>query len=966
MKTKNYLFLFILLVVVSIKTQAQEPKTYHEKMKILMSELDSTKFKNNILYDKVYPLAKLKSFNQNAVKDTSNYKHFIQALHELHLASNKQSFISTNMLNQRTLAAKEQNQVLVGIINVDITTLKEDVLDENNPKVEIDETGQNNKLLEIINKDPYKHIQSLVIAPLQSNTDITTGSGVTFNFLKAFMQKSSNPIKDLSVDFGDGQLHPIIENRNFTHFTVSHDFPSEGTNTLKFTGSYQDGTGFITFARIDISIYPPVNDILKVRATELFTPYEPDEVPYNFVPTNLKSEIDYKIYYSTNPPRNQLLKPIIITDGIDYGDSRRFYEIYDFLLKIGETGEKFGNKLRERGYDVIIANFPNYKIGTHEVTNETAWDEYNNPIAWETEEEPFFREGGADYIQRNAKVFKELINKINTKLTLNDSTEELVVIGPSMGGLVTRWALKEMEDTGVNHNVRLWVSFDAPQQGANIPPSIQLLSAEFDETAALVKLNKKAAKQMLLRHYLDESNNTIDEGAPNYRNRFKNELTGIDYPQNLRKVAMVNGTAIGENINTIGSMMADLHMQKNGFDVLHGYLYHSGYMGNNRVLSLDYTTIAEAWGYDDVEKFSYSSNGSLDNAPGCYIPLIGDFSLNRELEKDGATGLMTQSVDQFTFMSTKSTLDFQGSSQILHTPFCDRDLVATGETPFDSYYAPTYNQEHVELNQTNVDWFLAELDENPEPPFVYCLDDLEIEGPNQLCGSDQAYYTSNYGSVEVTWVSDNGFIIVDQDSAGIWIERDPAYAIDYNGTISVYLSYTTTTKTIGCMELAPLFAFDYTDTTTIDIILQDVPTETPINEQAITDVTWELTSGNASLVTASDEMASVYGTNFTGIVTLTNAAGSTTHPFFWPDPNTCYALQKVGSDRYQVLDRCNNNEVINTLPIKELYDIYGNKISDIPINNQELDINTIGNNGAIHVLHIVVNGQNLSKIIVKD
>ena len=55
-------------------------------MKIMTSELDATHFTNNTLYDKVYPLANLKSFNQNERKDTSNYRHFKQAVHQLYLA----------------------------------------------------------------------------------------------------------------------------------------------------------------------------------------------------------------------------------------------------------------------------------------------------------------------------------------------------------------------------------------------------------------------------------------------------------------------------------------------------------------------------------------------------------------------------------------------------------------------------------------------------------------------------------------------------------------------------------------------------------------------------------------------------------------------------------------------------------------------------------------------------------------
>ena len=91
-----------------------------------------------------------------------------------------------------------------------------------------------------------------------------------------------------------------------------------------------------------------------------------------------------------------------------------------------------------------------------------------------------------------------------------------------------------------------------------------------------------------------------------------------------------------------------------------------------------------------------------------------------------------------------------------------------------------------------------------------------------------------------------------------------------------------------------------------------------------------------------------------------------TQRFFWPDPDTCYAIFKVANDAYQVVDRCNDNEVLNTLYVKELYDVYGNKISEIPFNDTDLDLNNIGDSGHIYIIHIDANGENISKTIVKD
>ena len=51
---------------------------------------------------------------------------------------------------------------------------------------------------------------------------------------------------------------------------------------------------------------------------------------------------------------------------------------------------------------------------------------------------------------------------------------------------------------------------------------------------------------MLVHHHLSRSE--TPQGAPNFRNRFQNELDALGMPKNLRKIALNNGSIMGENI----------------------------------------------------------------------------------------------------------------------------------------------------------------------------------------------------------------------------------------------------------------------------------------------------------------------------------------------------------------------------------------------------------------------------------
>jgi hypothetical protein len=118
---------------------------------------------------------------------------------------------------------------------------------------------------------------------------------------------------------------------------------------------------------------------------------------------------EFQIYYDNEA--GLLDKVIIVCDGFDPGDGRKVPDIYN-LLNYGSPVQNLGDNVRNLGYDVVVLNFPQYTRpdGTTVI------------------------DGGVDYIQRNAKVMVELINYINANKVGN---QELVVIGPSMGGFAT-------------------------------------------------------------------------------------------------------------------------------------------------------------------------------------------------------------------------------------------------------------------------------------------------------------------------------------------------------------------------------------------------------------------------------------------------------------------------------------------------------------------------------------------------
>jgi hypothetical protein len=101
-------------------------------------------------------------------------------------------------------------------------------------------------------------------------------------------------------------------------------------------------------------------------------------------------------------------------------------------------------------------------------------------------------------IQDNAVVTKLALDWINEQKHADRSDEKNVVIGASMGGLIGKWVLREYEISGEDHETELFISYDSPLKGANIPLALQAIPV------ALGTQNVMFGTE--LRHLVDELN----------------------------------------------------------------------------------------------------------------------------------------------------------------------------------------------------------------------------------------------------------------------------------------------------------------------------------------------------------------------------------------------------------------------------------------------------------------------------
>lgn len=397
-------------------------------------------------------------------------------------------------------------------------------------------------------------------------------------------------------------------------------------------------------------------------------------------------EGEYEIFLDTND--GILDKPIIILDGFDPGDSRKIGDIYAGL---SFDGQNLGDILRNEGYDIVILNAPVY------TSNGVVID------------------GGSDYIQRNAMVLIALIDKLNADKV---GQEELVVFGPSMGGLISRYALSYMETNSMDSETRLFISFDVPHNGANIPISLQYLINYFasvtgDPTAQELidkVLNSPAAKEMLVDHFSSHINSAsppdqdptklLPMGAVGFRDVFQTEFDALGFPSNVRNVAMINGSGNGTTTGTPGMSVinATLNLSPLTVDLSMNFTPAAGL--TNSVIDAEVKLVGTVISTYEAKSQSPGTSSGVDSAPGGMSSIsdaIGDGGGNQALI-DLINNLQQ---DEYCFIPTMSSLD-------LNNP----DWFATpnlANSPFEAFFVPSQNEPHMTITTQNVQFALDEI-----------------------------------------------------------------------------------------------------------------------------------------------------------------------------------------------------------------------------------------------------------------
>lgn len=446
-----------------------------------------------------------------------------------------------------------------------------------------------------------------------------------------------------------------------------------------------------------------------------------------------------KMYTKRDPRSEQLEKPVLLTEGFDPAYNMPGRNTFENMERItntiydldGEITDEDGllETLYNENYDVIMVRFLNPNTS----------------------------------IETNAGVVVEIMKWIEGRTRKVDGNE-LIVIGPSMGGLVCRYALQLAgEAAGVptygrddQVHARLLIEFDSPNRGAYVPMSSQgflnFFSSE-DENAAGMNnnLNSSAAQEMLLetvggnkaKH--DALYGRLNDAA--FRQSIRNLTNyGRECPCPtgcpvipIRIVSIANGSADGidheylsnfEYANTkIGApgvwglevkmKTLEANTQVNCF---YGKVSQVEF-SDNWLVWLFATPAAISWSSHSLS-VSYRSPVFAENAPGGRNAVYNDiYESSREVlkwdEDDNEYNWWFRAQAGYPDNGKNCFIPTPSAAGIVE-PYFDTENnghfyqawpreIEGSLTMFDKVYLPARNQDHVQITTENKDWFLSEI-----------------------------------------------------------------------------------------------------------------------------------------------------------------------------------------------------------------------------------------------------------------
>lgn len=687
-------------------------EAYQKSPKEYLKKLNSEFIPGGILIDRhsqPEEILKLNGLDKVKSIDYAGFKKTYKALRNASSDTNLLPYLK-KIEEETSINNGLANNYNITILNLISGSILPEALEQNKFK------EQNNQLEEIVPAKSNYRKHRVFACSMLSNQLVGDNIRFTINH-DHYFNNTQEELNQIQINFGNGEGFKDIQFGN--PVDVDYSGPSNYVEIiLKLTvtknGSIQTLYAHHTIYRKSITHlsrlshnrsnlkssdlnqlsiynynYPNNDEEVSQLCNYLHTDFY--ELCYNYETTEIKNKIEYSIIYNSCNTEWELKKPFIIVDGFDPGDNRdviknnvssdalRYDRDYRGILELLDgqkspwdtrtTSTNFIDSLRARGYDIVVVNFKD----------------------------------GAGSVMKNSGLFSGFLHNIlNGRKYRTNNTEEMVVVGPSMGGLITRIAIRCLELNSTEHYVKQWISFDSPHKGATIPIGLQhalsygegMIDNSFAD--GLAKLNSKAAEQMLLHHFQKTNWKAFPHNEFNQLQEF---LNTIGYPVKCQRVAISNGgrTRLYPSRSKIIDFKSVINHRLQAWDNWNS--------GGKAIVFEGKVPLSKKEYYDLDHQMA------IEKAVGGWVPATYSINYVSQNKINHSNALQNIPKTRSCFIPASSAFGIKPSRDNLFYPVTkyaanDNSDITKITTPFDGILGMQENEEHVRLTPSTRDYVL--------------------------------------------------------------------------------------------------------------------------------------------------------------------------------------------------------------------------------------------------------------------
>ena len=441
MKIKNHFthFLLVFALFHTILTNAQTANTtWKTQINNRFSGINKTKIPHHLLIDYAMEFTELSAFNGSLTTDNLVHKGTYTSIYNTLLMARVQTSV-TGLVNPTAFKnnwdnVRNKNTIVLSGLYYKYSKIKANAYPN---YLTVANNKYYDKYVNGVWQNPYEDQQVFAITtPILKYKKLNLQVQLPNNL---WYTNQSSAVQNIAIDFEDGNGYQTMAFGQIKTINYSQ----KGLYEWKYKLTLTNGQVLYSHSKISIEgeVAPnttsqgarTINEPCTVDAFGIDTVEFVGTQTYLGTANTATLQIDYRAGSSCT-----ITKPLIVAEGFESGllgieNGLGDNHYGNFILEATNATGNLAGQITD--YDIIYIN----------------WD------------------NGKDYLQRNAVLLEDIITWVNS---IKTGSTQNVVLGQSMGGVLARYALADMEQNGITHDTSLYISHDAPHQGANIPLSI--------------------------------------------------------------------------------------------------------------------------------------------------------------------------------------------------------------------------------------------------------------------------------------------------------------------------------------------------------------------------------------------------------------------------------------------------------------------------------------------------------------